>query len=329
MLVCRGVSEAQQSSSSNMQLQVRAAETRRVHHNQADRSAGCSWFSCCCAIRGRDHLFSTDFISWSGNANFQCERFMSAPVALWQNWKKRMSWLPTGANVASVQLHHCCICGCFSVSTLTDDSSCRKKTVWLEILQKQPSVVKISDLQWMKSTYTRRARTCWWRGILKGDACFWKYLISRIKVPLGCSRSKVADWESYISIIFHFCQEILWNHLHRSCKSWLVFKGPEVGSASPHLPVKAFLFEMSCAYFNLNLCFVTWPQNNWHAANWRLEYRTEESDVCEHESNNRSTTTQKTSRNTEASSANRLTERHLLLIGNTCSPERLFAVTAV
>lgn len=89
--------------------------------------------------------------------------------------KKRMSWLPTGANVASVQLHHCCICGCFSVSTLTDDSSCRKKTVWLVILQKQPSVVKISDLQWMKSTYTRRARTCWWRGILKGDACFWKF----------------------------------------------------------------------------------------------------------------------------------------------------------
>lgn len=32
--------------------------------------------------------------------------------------------------MASVQLHHCCICGCFSVSTLTDDSSCRKKTVY-------------------------------------------------------------------------------------------------------------------------------------------------------------------------------------------------------
>lgn len=172
MLVCRGVSEAQQSSSSNMQLQVRAAETRRVHQNQADRSAGCSW--CLLLLHHQRQrpslLYRFYFMIW--RHKFPVRAFPQHLSLSDRTEKKRMSWLPTGANVASVQLHHCCICGCFSVSTLTDDSSCRKKTVRLEILQKQPSVVKISDLQWMKSTYTRRARTCWWRGILK-DGNVW------------------------------------------------------------------------------------------------------------------------------------------------------------
>lgn len=98
--------------------------------------------------------------------NFKCQRFLGtcrSPTELKEKDVMTVDRSWCGVGTAASLLHLWLFL--YSVSTLKADSSCRKKTVRLVILQKQPSVVKIPDLQYTEPTFLHQFQfsqcLCW------------------------------------------------------------------------------------------------------------------------------------------------------------------------